>query len=161
MADLTAEEKIQAVREKWLNLEATTDPITLRRFFTSNIIQRVFAQLVGRGETSAVPILATEAGLLRVAAIPGGFSHNDSTYVAAVADAFATFQFADICSRVDIWCWTNGVTIGRRSTAVASFEDDIRVDANQFYSFDCDCDAIRHKNTTPGSAAAIQIVGWY
>lgn len=158
---LTIDEKVQAIREAWLNLEATTDPATMRRFFTSNVMQRTLAQLIARGETSAVPLVCTEGGRLKVVSLPGGFTHNDVTYDATVADAYTEFVFADICGRVDIWVWDNGATIKRRATSVSGYEDEIKIDANQFYSFDCDVDAISYKNTTGAAVAKLQAVGWY
>jgi hypothetical protein len=154
------DEVMQWIRENWLNLNLEAAPVHIRRYFTDNFFMRAFAYLVGRGETSAIPIEATEDGRLKVVTLPGGFTHNDSTTDTST-DANQTFQLADICGRVDVWVYTNDITIARRPTAVAAFEDDVELDTNQFYSFDCDTEAVRYKSTTPGSHGTIQIVGWY
>ena len=89
------------------------------------------------------------------------YTTNESEYDATVADAWTAKVFDPVAKRIDIWCWDNGVTIARADTAAGDYQDDIRIDAGQFYAVGATTGKIRWKNTTGGSVGKIQIVAWY
>ena len=91
----------------------------------------------------------------------GSGKYNDTTYVASVGDTYTELTFPNTCYRVDIWVWTYGVTVKRKAEKNWGYDDEFRLDAGSLYTFDCKNAMLAYKNTSAGSAAALQVVAWY
>jgi len=155
------EEEFQFLRENWIRPDVDQVPEYISRYFLRNIIYPVFAYVMGKGINHAVPVEATEDGRLKVVSQPGGFSNYSRYYDTSVLDAYTQVTPTEIAGRADVWVWDNDVSIATRPTASSGWQSDIIVPANSFYSFDCDIQALRYKNTTAGATGKIQLVLWY
>lgn len=153
-------EEIQNIRENEFTENYDFDPAHPRRFGVSNIVQRVIAHLTGRHSSGQKKLLCTQTGILKVASSGSGFERND-TKSGTAADAYGTvISFDSASSRVDIWIDDNPATI-KRSYDGLTWDDEIELEANSYYSFDAVTAQLNIKNTTAGSNAVYRIVGWY
>ena len=154
------EEEVQNIREYEFGEDYDFDPPKPRRYGVSNIVQRVIAHLTGRATSGQKKLKCTEAGILKVASSGSGFEHND-THSGTAPDTYGTaIAFVSVCSRIDIWVDDNPMTIKRTADGI-TWDDEIQLEANSYYSFDCVTHSINVKNTTAGSVATYRIVGWY
>ena len=135
-------------------------PEYVDNFYVNNLIQRTLAHLVGQGREKTIPILATEAGALKVAEAGGGTSRYETLPKAAISDTVAKKEFTRVCSRVDVTTWDFDVKLNLSDDGVW-FGDDIVVNAGVFYSIDQSVKAVKYKNGTAGSNATLQLVGFY
>lgn len=151
----------QEVEENF-NLGTSLVPKFVKEFWTNNFIQRTFSLLLGWSYTLNKPfkLKCNSAGELIVATTGSAYESND-TKIATSADAYSGALGLDqTCSRIDIWVTTFGLTIQRTIDGIL-WQDAIEIPVNTFYSFDASTLDIQVKNTTPGSNADYQIVGWY
>lgn len=160
MAELKKFEQWQEIIEQ-LSSGGNFDPKYLRKFFTSNIVQRVFSYLFGWDYIQGIPVKlqATPEGLLRVSALPVYFSINE-TFSGNAPDSYGTpLTFAGIVQHVDIWVMNNDAVI-QRSIDGSTWQSEITVYRDSYYGFDASTIAIRIRNRVAGSVAQYQIVGW-
>jgi len=159
--EITPKQIWQDLKESFFKEDAALDPEYIERFYTSNLVQRTLAHLVGQADKYAVRIKATSAGELKVAPSGTGYEHNETIAKFSVGDSYTTKTFSQVVSRVDITTWDYAIIIQRRPTATSGWEDAIQIPANTHYSFDCSTQALNVKNATAGQTASCQIVGWY
>jgi hypothetical protein len=155
------EEEYQEIIEQ-LSAGLNFDPAYVRKFFTSNIVQRVLAYLFGFNKYTGLPVKlkCDSEGVLYVNARTMLFQNN-ITKTGIASDTWSyPITFDQICGRVDIWIWDNPALI-QRSVDGATWQDTIELGANSFYSFDANTLAIRIMNKTAGYNARYQIIGWY
>ena len=155
------------VEEIWQDLisqvfaeDIELDPEAVKRFFVNNLVQRTLAHLVGQGRNRGIPILATEAGALKVAEAGGGTSRYETLPKAAITDTVQTKTFDNVCSRVDVTTWDKPVIL-QLSDDGTTFGEDIVVNAGVFYSIDQSVKAVKYKNETTDGNATLQLVGFY
>ena len=161
MAEIRVVEEKQEIIEQ-LSEGLKLDPEFVRKFFTSNIVQRVLSYLFAWDYDKNVPVklTATADGLLRVSATQVVNQHNVS-FVGTASDNYgAPIDFGRIVNTVDIFIFDNDAVI-KRSVDGEVYDSEIIVLANTVYSFDCNTKAIMIKNRVAGANASYQIVGWY
>jgi hypothetical protein len=157
---LTISEESQEIKENGLLEDYTYEPKQVRSFFISNILQRVFAHLIGWSEDGARKLRCTTAGELKVATVGAGYEHN-TTSTGNAPDTYGTaIDFGLNCSRVDIAVFNNSMIL-KRSTDGVTYDSEIEIPANSFYSFDCVTRYFNIKNKTALSVARYQVTGWY
>ena len=157
---LEVREELQSLKDNGVLENYTYEPKHVRRFFVSNIFQRVLAHILGWSEDGARRLICTTAGILKVATTGAGFEHND-TKTGNAPDAYgAAIVFDSVCSRVDIFISTNSAII-KRSADGSTYDDEIEITSGTFYSFDCVTHSINIKNKTAGQVAVYKIIGWY
>jgi len=157
---LTVEEEHQNLIEEDFIEDLNLDPRKPIRFFIHNIIRRCFSFLFGWYGKKPVRLKATAAGELVVATTGTGYNHNQ-TKSGTAADTYGTdITFTNTCSRVDVWVWDNPAIIKRSADGI-TYDDEIEISANSFYSFDCSTKMMNIKNKTAGSNARYQFVGWW
>ena len=136
------------------------DPKYVPWMYISNIIQRVFARTLGQGPFGPVPIKCNEEGSLYVAGLGGGYTRNQ-TKSGTAPDAYAApIPFTAPMGRVDIITFDNKM-IFKRSRDAVTWDDEITLFKDSFYSIDCLTLQFNIKNETAGLDALYQVVGWY
>jgi len=158
--EITVTEEYQNIIENDFHEDLDFDPPQPVRFYISNIFQRTFARLIGFFGKIPKRIQCTSAGILKVAPTGTGFDDNDTKSGNAPDTYGSALVFDKICSRIDVWIWNNDAIIKRTKDGV-TWDDEIEIPANTYYSFDCTTHSINIKNKTGGSIARYQIVGWY
>jgi len=159
---VTAEPKPenQEIVNNGFQLPLSLIPQTIRRFFVSNIFQRSFAQLLGWTGSNNVLISATSSGLLNVAATGTTFTHN-ITNAGNAPDAYGVAaDFTRVCPSVDIFTW-NFAAVIKTSIDDVTYEAEVEIPANFFYSFPQDTRYIKIKNKVAGSVCRYQFIGRY
>lgn len=158
MAKITPEELVQDIKEH-LQEDYSFDPPRVPRFFTSNIIGRVFAHLVGRASTAPKMLRCTEAGELKTAPTTTGIERNH-TLAGTAGDAWsAELSFEETASRLDIFIWDNPAQVSRKlPSGTWDWEFEVPVG---FYSIDAVSPGFRIKNKTAGQNSRYQVVGWW
>ena len=140
--------------------EHTFSPESVKRFFISNIISRVWATLYGWTGSRKVRLACSEAGYLKVSSTGTTFSTN-VTKAGNAPDTYGTAEdFGVICPRVDIFAFDFACVISRSDDGV-TYDADIEIPANYKYSYDGDTRYIKVKNKTALSVCRFQFVGWY
>jgi hypothetical protein len=136
------------------------DPSYVPWMYISNIIQRVFARTLGQGPFGPVPIKCNAEGSLYVAGLGGGYTRNQ-TKSGTAPDAYAApIAFTAPMGRVDIITFDNKM-IFKRSRDAVTWDDEITLFKDSFYSIDCLTLQFNIKNETAGLDALYQVVGWY
>lgn len=157
---LTPEKIVQKIRETGFQEDIEVIPESPKTYWTDNIFTRTLTRLYGKGKTRYIPIEATEAGEIKVAVSGGGLDNYYTFPKATIADVFATKNFTEIVSKVDITVWTNPAIIQLSNDGV-SFGADIYINPNTFYSVDQSIKSIKYKNGSAGNNAVLQLVGFY
>ena len=162
MAKESAEvqEQIQDILENFFLEDLELSPEFVKKFFVSNLVQRTLAHVVGQGRTRGIPILATEAGALKVAEAGGGTSRYETLPKAAITDDYQTKTFTQVCCRVDVTTWDKPVILQLSDDGTA-FGEDIVVNAGVFYSIDQSVKVVKYKNEAADGNATLQLVGFY
>jgi len=155
------EEEYQELVEQ-LSTALNLEPAFVRKFFTSNVVQRVLSYLLAWDIYSGQPVklVATPDGRLKVESVAVLFANNDTKTGTAPDDWGTPLVFDQVASRVDIWVFNNPMLF-RRSVDGSVWQDPIELQANSFYSFDGVTYSIQVKNKTAGQSATYQIVGWW
>jgi len=136
------------------------DPKYVPWMYISNVIQRVFARTLGQGPFGPVPIKCNEEGALFVAGVGGAYTRNE-TKSGAAPDAYgAATLFSAAMGRIDIFTLDNKMLI-QRSRDNVTWDDEIFLFKDSFYSVDCVTRAFKIKNYVAGQVANYRIVGWY
>jgi hypothetical protein len=136
------------------------DPKYVPWMYISNIIQRVFARTLGQGPFGPVPIRCNEDGSLYVAGLGGGYTRNE-TKTGNAPDAYgAAIAFKAAMGRVDLFVFDQSAIFKRTRDGV-TWDDEIEVWKDSFYSFDCTTLQFNVKNKTAGLVARYQAIGWY
>jgi hypothetical protein len=136
------------------------DPPAVIRFFTSNIVTRTIAHLIGWTGSKSLRLKCTAAGVLKTAPIGTGYEHNDTKSGTATDAWSSAITFDEIVSTIDIFTWDNPLNFQRSADGV-TFEDEIEIPANSVYSFDCATHSFKVQNKNAGFASRYQIIGWY
>lgn len=136
------------------------DPKYVPWMYISNVIQRVFARTLGQGPFGPVPIRCNEDGSLYVAGLGGGYTQNE-VISGNAPDAYAgPFAFSAVMGRVDLFVFDQG-SIFKRSRDGVTWDDDIELWKDSFYSFDCKTLQFDIQNKTAGLTARYQAIGWF
>lgn len=136
------------------------DPKYVPWMYTSNFIQRALARCVGQGPYGPVPIRCNEDGSLYVAGLGGGYTQNE-TKKGNAPDAYGTaIAFKAAMGRIDLFVFDQPAIIKRTRDGV-TWDDEIEVWKDSFYSFDCKTLQFNVKNKTAGLTARYQVIGWY
>lgn len=136
------------------------DPKYLPWMYISNIIQRVFARTLGQGPFGPVPIRCNEDGSLYVAGLGGGYTRNEVKSGSAADDWIAAVEFSATMGRIDLFVFDQGM-IFKRSRDGVTWDDEIELWKDSFYSFDCKTLQFNIKNKTGGLTARYQTIGWF
>ena len=160
MQSAEVQEQVQDLLENFFLEDLELSPEFVKKFFVSNLVQRTLAHVVGQGKKRAIPILASEAGALKVADIGGGTSSYETLPKAAISDTLTKKEFTRVCSRVDVTTWDKPVIIQLSDDGV-TFGEDIVVNAGVFYSIDQSVKAVKYKNEAADGNATLQLVGFY
>jgi hypothetical protein len=136
------------------------DPKYVPWMYISNVIQRVFARTLGQGPFGPVPIRCNEDGSLYVAGLGGGYTRNENK-IGNAPNAYAgAIKFSAPMGRVDIFVFDNKMFF-KRSRDGITWDPEIELFKDSFYSFDCTTLQFDIKNYTTGLIARYQILGWY
>ena len=162
MAEPSAEkfEAWQDILENFFLEDLELSPEFVKKFFVSNLVQRTLSHLVGQGKRRAIPIRATEAGGLVVAATATAFEDSQVDKATFTDDDADQITYATTVSRVDVTVWTNAVYF-RLSPDGTRWGGWIERNADSEYSFDCSVSKLEIKNKDAGQNARYQLVGWY
>jgi len=157
---IRVEEEFQHLDEQ-LSSDLNLDPRYLQRFFTSNIVQRALAYLLAWNYSTREPVrlTATSDGALRVSLTATGFEHHHRASGDAT-DTWTEIDIGTIAGRIDVWAWDADLLIDRSVDGI-TWDGEIKIPADSFYSFDCRTRKIRVKNADAGVTARYQVVGWY
>jgi hypothetical protein len=150
----------QDIKTEVTESEHTFNPESVRRFFTSNVITRVWARLYGWTGSQAVRLACTASGYLKVSSTGTIFQHN---VVAAgnAPDAYgAAIDLGAVRPRLDIMTWDFACVI-KRSLDDVTYDSEFEVPANYFMSIDCDTRYIKIKNKVALSVCRYQFNGFY
>jgi len=136
------------------------DPKYVPWMYISNVIQRVFARTLGQGPFGPVPIRCNEDGSLYVAGLGGAYTRH-YPHKGTAPDAYgANIVMAQPYGRVDIFTFDNKMLF-KRSRDNVTWDDEIELFKESFYSIDVVTKAFNIKNYTAGLTARYQIIGWY
>lgn len=136
------------------------DPKYVPWMYMSNIIQRVFARTLGQGPTGPVPIKCNEEGSLYVAGLGGAYTRNETKSGNAPNAYAAAIAFSAAMGRIDLFVFDQGAIV-KRSRDGVTWDDEIELWKDSFYSFDCTTLQFNIKNKTAGLIARYQAIGWY
>lgn len=136
------------------------DPRYVPWMYVDNIIQRVLARTMGQGPYGPVTIKCNEEGALFVAGVGGAYTRNE-TKSGAAPDAYgAAVLFSAPMGRIDIFTLDNKMLI-QRSRDNVTWDDEIFLFKDSFYSLDCVTKSFKVRNYVALSVANYRIVGWY
>jgi len=158
MAEVTPEERVQKIKAD-LGEDLDFEPERVRNFFTSNILTRTLAHLVGWTGKRGKMLRCTQAGELKTAPTSIGIEHNNTKSGNAPDEYGAAIEFDQVASRLDIFIFDNPAMF-KRSLDGTTFEDEIEVPVG-FYSVDCVTHSFNIENKTEASVARYQVVGWW
>lgn len=151
---------IQQIRADKLFEQMALDPSYVPWMYVSNIVQRVFARTLGQGPFGPVTIKCNEEGALFVAGIGGAYTRNQ-VLSGAAPDAYgAAILFTEVCGRIDLFTMDNKMLFTRSRDNV-TWDDEIFLFKDSFYSFDAKTLAFKLKNFVSGQTSNYRIVGWY
>jgi hypothetical protein len=155
------EEEVQEVVEQ-LSSDLNLDPAFVRKFFTRNVVERVFSYLLAWDKYLNLPrrLKCDSEGYLYVNSRSVQYQYNDVKSGTASDNWSAPITFDQVCGRVDVMVFDNDMLL-QRSVDGSTWQDTIELPANMFYSFDANTLAIRVMNKTAGANARYQIIGWY
>lgn len=136
------------------------DPKYVPWMYISNVIQRVFARTLGQGPFGPVPIKCNEEGSLYVAGVGGAYTRNQVRSGAAPDAYGAAVLFTAPMGRVDIFTLDNKMLL-QRSRDNVTWDDEVFLFKDSFYSIDCVTRAFKVKNFAAGLVANYRLVGWY
>jgi hypothetical protein len=157
---VTPEPQYQEIRENGLVLPIILLPSFLRRLFVSNVFTRTFAQLLGWTGTKNVLLTATEAGYLKVSST-GTINEHNATFAGNAPNAYgAAIDLGRLCPTVDIFTWDFACML-KRSLDDVTYDTELEIPANFFYSFDCDTRYLKIVNKVALSVCRYSIIGWY
>lgn len=141
--------------------ELQLDPPFLRRLYLDNILRRSLSLTSAMSTAGQKLLVATPAGILKVAITGAGFEayEVDSTTAADAYNATNTLTPASLSSRWDILVETHDAIVHWRNLGDTAYVDDIILPIGA-YSFDIASVGIQWRNRTPGSNAVVQVVGW-
>lgn len=161
MNERQPEEQFDIVEDKDAGADIETRVERFKAFWVNNIFRRTFSYLVGWSANGWRRLSCTTAGILKVSSTGTIFEYND-THSGTAADTYgAAITFASTASAVEIWVTTNSLTFKRSNDGGSTYDDEIELEAGSYYTYDCSTTDIQVKNTTAGSNADYQIVGWY
>lgn len=136
------------------------DPKYVPWMYISNVIQRVFARTLGQGPYGPVPIRCNEEGSLYVAGLGGGYTQNE-VKTGNAPDAYAAaIAFSAPMGRIDLFVFDQGAIFKRTRDGV-TWDDEIELWKDSFYSFDATTLQFNIKNKTAGLIARYQTIGWF
>ena len=136
------------------------DPKNVPWAYVSNIIQRVFARTYGQGPYGPVPIRCNEDGSLFVAGLGGGYTRNECKSGAAPDAYSGPILFSAPMGRIDIFTLDNKMLF-KRSRDNVTWDDEIFLFKDSFYSIDCTTYAFDVHNYVGGLTANYRLIGWY
>ena len=135
------------------------DPKYVPWMYISNIIQRVFARTLGQGPFGPVPIKCNEEGSLYVAGLGGAYTRHEVKKGNAPDAYGAAIEFSAVMGRIDLFVFDQKMLI-KRSRDGVTWDEEIEVFKDSFYSFDCNTLQFNVKNYTAAQTARYQVIGW-
>lgn len=157
---INVEEEFQNLIANWLRVNIDADPKQVSRFFISNIFQHTIAHVVGRGPESSIPIEATSAGELKVAAVGVGLESYDYTAHTAVDDNAIDVTFAEVVSSIDLIVEDQNAEV-RFSSNGTTWLDWFTLKAGEAFKRDIVINKLEIKNTGAGLNHVARIWGYY
>lgn len=144
-----------------LNVEELNPyPRQVRRWFTSNIVQRTISLLCGWTGKRPRPVEVSETGLLYTASVSVPLVHQ-KVFSGSAGDAYGSdLIFPEPVDRLDVFAFDNPLMF-KRAAPDGLYEEEIEIPANSMYSIDVVTEKVSVKNKTAGLTARYQIVGWY
>ncbi|MBC7343856.1 MAG: hypothetical protein H5U03_00185 [Clostridia bacterium] len=140
--------------------ELNPHPRQVRRWFSSNIVQRTISLLCGWTGKRPRPVEVSETGLLYTASVSVPLLHQ-KVFAGQAGDAYGSdLIFPEPVDRVDIFVFDYALVF-KRAAPDGLYEEEVEVPANSMYSFDAVTAKIAVKNKTAGQVSRYQIVGWY
>lgn len=151
---------VQKIHAENLFEAMALDPKYVPWFYVDNVIQRTFARTLGQGPFGPVPIKCNEEGSLYVAGLGGGYTRNEVKSGNAPDAYAAAIAFSAAMGRIDLFIFDQGAIV-KRSRDGVTWDDEIELWKDSFYSFDCTTLQFNIKNKTAGLIARYQAIGWY
>ena len=156
---INIEEQIDKIDEDGIEVNWTYRVGRFKEWFINNIFGRSLSYLVGWTGNAAKLLLCTSTGILKVA-VAGSIYENNESATGTSADAYATaITFTNPASKVEVWSYTNAVTITRSAVGVI-WQDEILLEKGAYYSFEATTVAVQIKSTAAGVHSTYQIIGW-
>jgi hypothetical protein len=150
----------QRLRSDQIPETLSFDPRYVPWFYVDNILQRVLARTYGQGPLGPVPIRCNEEGSLYVAGVGGAYTRNEVTSGAAPDAYAAAIVFSAPMGRIDLSTFDNKMVF-KRSRDGVTWDDEIELFKDSFYSFDCVTKQFNIKNYAAGLTARFQCTGWF
>lgn len=152
-------EEIQKILENFFIEDLKFSPEQVRQWFTSNVVQRSLAHLVGWCVDKAVMLQATPMGELKVAVVGAGYTWNEVEAGTTTGKATAlTKTFDEMCSRLDVLVETNAIDVEISADGV-NYAEKFKLPVGAF-SFDCVTKSVKLYDNVDGNHGLVQIVGW-
>lgn len=151
---------VQKIHAENLFESFSLDPAYVPWFYVDNVLQRVLARTLGQGPYGPVPIRCNADGSLYVAGLGGGYTRNE-TKTGNAPNAYGTaITFTAPMGRIDLYTFDNKM-IFKRSRDGVTWDDEIEVFKDSFYSMDVTTLQVKLKNYQSGLIARYQLIGWY
>lgn len=136
------------------------DPAYVPWFYVDNVLQRVLARTLGQGPYGPVPIRCAPDGSLFVAGLGGGYTQNEVKKGNAPDAYGAATAFSAPMGRIDLYTFDNKMVF-KRSRDGVTWNDEIELFKDSFYSMDCTTLQVKLHNYQAGLIARYQLIGWY
>jgi len=150
----------QRIRSEDLYENLDLDPKYVPIWYVDNVIQRVFARMVGQSATGPKVVKCTEDGSLAMVAKGGAFSRY-LVLTGTGTDAGATVDLGQQVSRIDLFTYDNAANYKLSRDLVVPLGDVIELFKDSFYSLDVYTRRIWVQNKTPGANCRYRFIGWY
>ena len=132
----------------------------LHKLYATNLMSQVVAFIVGQAEIGFKLVKCTEEGAILTSPVGGGYDRNEVKSGNAPDTYGTAIGFSQKCTRIDVFTW-DYPCIFKRSRDGVTWDDEIEIPADFFYSFDCDTQYFNIKNKTAGQTCRYQVIGWY
>lgn len=140
------------------------DPAYLPWLFIDNIIQRVFARMVGQGPTGPVVVRCTKEGSLSVVQRGGAFDdYERQDYTYTVINEVKEFTFSRQVERIDLFTYNGKVDYELSRDLVKAYGAKIPLFEDSFYSLDFYTQRVRGTciSFAPATPTRTTLFGWF
>ena len=151
---------VQRIHSEKLFEVLDLDPKYVPWMYVDNVIQRVFARTLGQGPYGPVTIKCNEEGALFVAGVGGAYTRNVNLSGSAPDAYAAPLVFTSPVGRIDLFTYDN-IMLFKRSRDNITWDDEMEIFKDSFYSFDCVTLAFNVQNKVALSVARYTVVGWF
>lgn len=156
------DEQFQRIQNNFLYPpELDLSPRYVQEFYLDNIFRRSLSLNTALSPTGEKVLVATPAGILKVAVTGAGFDTYEVKKETAANDYEVAHSLtpAKLSSRWDILVETFDAIISWRNVGDSAYSDDIVLPIGM-YSFDVASIGIQWKNRKAGENSEVQVVGW-